>query len=102
MKKFLTINLIFILILITSLIKNSTKKIDDEIFVLNENILNLKVQLETRKLEFDYLSSAEKLINFQKQYFENELSKKNLDEIQVLIIKNKNIHIEKIKISDDN
>ena len=79
MKKILTIGLIFFLILVTSIIKNSTKKIDDEIFVLKENIHNLNTQLETRKLEFNYLSSAEKLIDYQNQYFENELKKKNLN-----------------------
>ena len=101
MKKIFITGLIFFLILITSLVKNSTKKIDDEIFVLKENMLNLSDQLETRKLEFDYLSSAEKLIDFQKRYFENELGKKNLDEIQVLILKNKKISTKKIKITNN-
>ena len=102
MKKKLIIGLIFFLILVTSIIKNSTKKIDDEIFVLKENIHKLNAQLETRKLEFNYLSSAEKLIDYQNQYFENELKKKNLDEIRLLSIENKNIKIQKIKITNEN
>ena len=102
MKKILTISLIFFLILVTSIIKNSTKKIDDEIFVLKENIHNLNTQLETRKLEFNYLSSAEKLIDYQNQYFENELKKKNLNEIKILSFENKNIKIQKIQITNEN
>tara|TARA_B100000902_G_scaffold391105_1_gene441223 strand:+ start:954 stop:1262 length:309 start_codon:yes stop_codon:yes gene_type:complete len=102
MKKILTIGLIFFLILVTSIIKNSTKKIDDEIFVLKENIHNLNTQLETRKLEFNYLSSAEKLIDYQNQYFENELKKKNLNEIKILSFENKNIKIQKIQITNEN
>jgi cell division protein FtsL len=102
MKKILTISLIFFLILVTSIIKNSTKKIDDEIFVLKENIHNLNTQLETRKLEFNYLSSAEKLIDYQNQYFENELKKKNLNEIKILSFENKNIKIQKIQIINEN
>lgn len=102
MWKTLILSLIFFLILVTSLIKNSTKKIDDEIFVSGENILNLKVQLENRKLEFDYLSSSEKLTDYQKHYFENELDKKNLKEIKVLSLKNKNIKTQDISINDNN
>ncbi len=102
MKKILTIGLIFFLILVTSIIKNSTKKIDDEIFVLKENIHNLNTQLETRKLEFNYLSSAEKLIDYQNQYFENKLKKKNLNEIKILSFENKNIKIQKIQIINEN
>ena len=102
MKKKLIIGLIFFLILVTSIIKNSTKKIDDEIFVLKENIHNLNTQLETRKLEFNYLSSAEKLIDYQNQYFENKLKKKNLNEIKILSFENKNIKIQKIQIINEN
>ena len=42
MKKFFVFILIFSLIVITSLIKNSTKKVDDEIYSLNENISGIK------------------------------------------------------------
>ena len=45
MKKIILIISIFLLILITSLIKNSTKKIEDEIFTINENIRLLKAEL---------------------------------------------------------
>ena len=42
MKKFFIISLILFLILVTAFIKNSTKRIDDEIFVIKENIRGLK------------------------------------------------------------
>ena len=57
MKKFFVICLIFFLILFTAMIKNSTKRLDDEIFVLNENIRILKKNLENISLEYEYLSS---------------------------------------------
>ena len=81
MKKILTISLIFSLIVITSFIKNSTKKIDEELFSLKENILNLNLELDNVKLEFDYLSSSEKLLSYQNLYFENKLTLKNINEI---------------------
>ncbi len=99
MKKIFLIGLIFSLILITSLIKNSTKKIDDEIFVLNEKILNSKIELNNLKLEFDYLSSAEKLMNYQKAYFENELEKKKIDKIKSIDFSGKYIEINEILIT---
>ena len=102
MKKFFLISLIFTLILITSLIKNSTKKIEEEIFVLNERILNSNIQLDDLKLEFDYLSSAEKLMNYQKLYFENELKQKKIDEIKSIDFSGKNIEIKKILITKFN
>ena len=75
MKKFSIITLIISLILFTAFIKNSTKRIDDEIFTTNESIRGLKRDYAKIKLEHDYLSSADKLIEFQNLYFENELVK---------------------------
>ena len=82
MKKILTIGLIFSLIVITSFIKNSTKKIDEELFSLKENISDLNLELDNVKLEYDYLSSPEKLISYQNLYFENKLTQKSIDEIE--------------------
>ena len=56
MKKFSVFSLIFSLIFLTALIKNSTKRIDEEIFTKKENILELKKELGSIELEFEYLS----------------------------------------------
>ena len=82
MKKFLVIFLILFLVLFTAFIKNSTKRIDDEIFVTRESIRSLKKDFENIKLEHDYLSSAEKLLEFQSLYFDSELVKKDIQEIK--------------------
>lgn len=82
MSKFLIILFILFLILSTAIIKNSTKRIDDEIFVLRESIRSLKKDFENIKLEHDYLSSAEKLLEFQNLYFDSELIKKDIQEIK--------------------
>tara|TARA_Y100000996_G_scaffold384037_1_gene340464 strand:- start:273 stop:548 length:276 start_codon:yes stop_codon:yes gene_type:complete len=84
MNKLLIISLIFLLILTTAFIKNSTKKIDDEIFTLKENLRSFNKELEKVKLEFNYLSSAEKLLEFQNLYFENELVQKDIKEIKII------------------
>ena len=82
MSKFLIILFILFLILSTAIIKNSTKRIDDEIFVIKESIRSLKKDFENIKLEHDYLSSAEKLLEFQNLYFDSELIKKDIQEIK--------------------
>ena len=93
MKKFFVTLLIFSLIFLTAIIKNSTKRIDDEIFVLKENIRDLKKNFENTRLEFDYLSSTEKLLQFQNLYFDNELIKFDIQEIQTITRKNNEIEI---------
>ena len=67
---------------ITSFIKNSTKKIEDEIFIVNENIRLLKVELGDILLEYNYLSSPEKLLEYQSQYFENDLIQMDITKIK--------------------
>ena len=81
MKKIVVITLMFSLILITTIVKNSTKKFEDETFLIKENIRSLIKDYEKSKLEFDYLSSAEKLIEYQELYFDNKLVQKKINEI---------------------
>ena len=83
MKKIIVVISISFLILFTAFIKNSTKRIDDEIFVKKESIRSLKKDLENIRLEHDYLSSAEKLIEFQEQYFEGILFKKKFRRLKL-------------------
>ena len=101
MKKFFVFILIFSLILVTSLIKNSTKKIDDDIYSLNENIRFLKTRLENTKLEYDYLSSTEKLLEFQNLYFDNELIKKDIKEIKIIEKKLNKLKIKQLKFVNE-
>lgn len=98
MKKISITFLILFLILTTALIKNSTKRIEDEIFVIEENIRSLKKDLENVKLEHNYLSSAEKLNEFQDLYFDEKLEKKNIYEIKVIYQTQDKIKIEQLKL----
>ena len=100
MKKILIISLIFSLIVITTFIKNSTKKIDEELFSLKENISGLNLELDNVKLEFDYLSSPEKLISYQELYFENKLTQKSINEIEIINFTREKIFTNDVKIID--
>ena len=85
MKKIILGISIFVLILFTTLTKNSTKKIDKEIFLLKEDLRLLGDKYELELLEHNYLSSPKKLLEYQKKYFETELipiEKKNIIEVE--------------------
>ena len=92
MKK-LVFAIIFALILATSLVKNSTKEIEDKIFMVNENIRPLKSELGDVLLEYNYLSSPDKLTQYQSQYFEKDLIKVDITKIKKLTEKNNNIKV---------
>lgn len=98
MKKTIIFLSIFFLILFTSIIKNSTKKIDDEIFIVEENLRILENRLNESKLEFNYLSSSEKLLEYQKLFFENKLVEKSIKEIFLLDYSNDKIFLNKLDI----
>ena len=101
MKKFSVIFLILFLILFTALIKNSTKRIDDEIFALKENIRSLKKDFDNIKLEHDYLSSAEKLLEFQNLYFDDELVKKDIQEIKTINQSSEKLEIGQLNLINE-
>ena len=69
MKKILASTSIIMLILLTTFTKNSTKKLDKEIFYLNEELRFLNEKYELVLLDFNFLSSPKKLFEYQKQYF---------------------------------
>ncbi len=99
MTKSIVFSTLFFLIISTSLIKNSTKDLDDQIYSLKENILFLENRYEDSKLELDYLSSSERLLEYQKLYFENLLIEKSLEELKSLKIEDNEFIINELKIS---
>jgi|TARA_B100001109_G_C18489654_1_gene301804 cell division protein FtsL len=100
-KKFALIAIIFFLILSTAIIKNTTKKIEDEIFSIKENIRVLESEFENVSLEYDYLSSAEKLLEYQSLYFEDNLIQKNILDIKTFDISGNTKKIKDFRIIND-
>tara|TARA_B110000003_G_scaffold100369_1_gene102634 strand:- start:434 stop:739 length:306 start_codon:yes stop_codon:yes gene_type:complete len=101
MKKIGLIVVIFFLILSTTIIKNSAKKIEDKVFTVKENLRAFSSEFEKIKLEHDYLSSAERLLEYQSQYFEDELIQKNIENIKVFKIKIRDKKIQNLKITKE-
>ena len=102
MKKIAVITFIFLLIFSTAIIKNSTKKIEDEIFAVKENLRVFENDLGNTRLEFEYLSSTEKLLEYQSKYFENDLIQKNINSIKRLIKKSNGLFISDLNIFEIN
>ena len=99
MTKLTVFALILFLIIGTSIIKNSTKDLDYEIYSINENILFLENRLKDTKLDFDYLSSSEKLLELQKIHFEDSLVKKTINEFKILELKDNQLEIKDLSLS---
>ena len=98
MMKFLIFGLMLSLIISTSLIKNSTRDLDEQIYSIQENLLFLEERFKDSTLEFDYLSSSEKLLKYQKLYFENALIKKTLSDLKILKVTDSGIITDELKI----
>ena len=96
MRKFFIICLILSLILFTAFIKNSTKKIEDQIFTKQENLRSLRTEYGKSKLEYEYLSSSEKLMELYDLYFDDELIQKNFVEKKII---NEKLEKQKLKIN---
>tara|TARA_A100001011_G_C13914351_1_gene676426 strand:- start:162 stop:467 length:306 start_codon:yes stop_codon:yes gene_type:complete len=101
MKKFSVVFLILILILLTAITKNSTKRINDEIFAIKEDIRSLKKDFENIQLEYEFLSSTEKLFEFQNLYFDDELVKKDIKEIKLIDSSLRNIKVKNLVLSNE-
>tara|TARA_B100001057_G_scaffold497719_1_gene602640 strand:- start:2512 stop:2817 length:306 start_codon:yes stop_codon:yes gene_type:complete len=101
MTKFVFLVIIFTLIISTSIIKNSTKELDDQIYSVKENLIFLEERLKDTKLEFNYLSSSEKLLEYQKLYFENLLIKKSIKDLRTIKIIDGRLIINDLKLTEE-
>ncbi len=101
MKKLFLALTIIILVLTTAIIKNTTKKIEDKIFTYKESVRLLKSDLENIQLEYDYLSSAEKLLEYQSLYFEDQLVQKKIEDIKIYNISENVNKLEDYKITKE-
>ena len=97
-KLFLAFTIIF-LVFTTAIIKNTTRKIEDKIFAYKESVRLLKSDLENIQLEYDYLSSAEKLLKYQSLFFEDQLVQKKIEDIKIYNISENINKLEDYKIT---
>jgi len=87
MRKLILLLSIFFLLIFTTIIKNSTKEIEEKIYNSKENLRVLKNKLEMELFEFNYLTTPEKLMEYQSRYFENELVQVDIKKLKKIILK---------------
>ena len=87
-KKILLFIPIIILIVSTTFTKNSAKQLDKKIFETQEDIRALDDIYELVLLDYNYLTSPNKLMEYSKMYFEKELKKKKITDLKTFKIKN--------------
>ena len=88
LKKILIFIPIIVLIISTTFIKNSTKKLDKYIFETQEDLRALNDIYELVLLDYNYLTSPNKLMEYSQLYFEKELKKKKISDLKTFIFKN--------------
>ena len=87
-KKILIFIPIILLIVSTTFTKNSTKQLDKKIFETQENIRALVNKYELVLLDYNYLTSPNKLMEYSQKYFDEELKKKEIKDLKNYIFKN--------------
>ena len=87
-KKILSFIPIIVLIILTTFTKNSTKQLDKKIFEIQEDIRALNDNYELVLLDYNYLTSPNKLMDYSSMYFEKELEKKKITDLKTFLLKN--------------
>ena len=96
MKKIFFFIPVILLIFATTVTKNSTKKLDKKIFEIKENVRVLQEKYELVMLEYNYLTSPKKLMEYQKKYFDNELQEADIESFNWIEYENEDIKIKKV------
>ena len=82
MKKIILVFSIMFLIVITTITKNSTKKLENQIFTTKENISVLKDQYEMVLLDYNFLSAPKRLMEYQSKYYEADLIPLDINKVK--------------------
>tara|TARA_B100001123_G_C14975181_1_gene893278 strand:- start:83 stop:391 length:309 start_codon:yes stop_codon:yes gene_type:complete len=97
MKKIILFLSILILLFFTTITKNSTKEIEKKIYKQKENLRLLKHKYNMVLLDFNYLSSPKKLMEYQSIYFEDQLKEIDITELNKLNFTGDQIKLKKFK-----
>ncbi len=95
MRKLALISSIFFLLIFTTITKNSTKEIEKEIYNAKESLRILEQKYELVLLDYNYLSSPQKLMEYQSKYFEDELKDIDVTSIKKLTVFDDQIEVKK-------
>ncbi len=86
MKKYIIFFCIVCLIITTSIVKSSTRQLEKNIFILEEEVKILDEKFEFLLLESDYLTTPERLIGLKEKIFKDKffpLDPKDIKKIEL-------------------
>ena len=93
MKNYIKIAFITALIVSTTFIKSSTKDLEHELYDTQEDIGLLKEEIQMLRLEHNYLTSPQKLLEYKHMYFEEDLKQQKLENISSIYIEDNKFSI---------
>jgi len=86
MKKYIIFFCIICLIITTSIVKSSTRQLEKNIFILEEEVKILEERFNFLLLESDYLTTPERLIGLKEKIFKDKffpLDPKDIKKIEL-------------------
>ena len=101
MKKLFFFTPIILLIFATTLTKNTTKKLDKEIFQLRESISILEDRYELTLLDYSILTSPKKLMEYQRSYFDDKFILKKIENLNSIEILKDKLKIYEMGVVDE-
>ena len=72
MKKYIILFGIIFLIILTSIVKSSTRQLEKKIFILEEEVKILEEKYNFLLLENDYLTTPERLVGLKEKIFKDK------------------------------
>ena len=85
-----------ILIFSTTLIKNKTKDLEEKIYLARESISKKKLEHQIILLEYNYLTSPEKLMEYHRLYFDDNLVPLKIDDLKQIEFNKNSFEIKKL------
>ena len=101
MNKFIIILSILFLIIVTTITKNSTKRLEDKIFLAKEDINVLKEKFELVLLDYNFLTTPKKILKYQLKYFEKDLIPIDINKLKKIRKKNNELIITEFNKIDN-
>ena len=88
--------IILILIFSTTLIKNRTKDLEEKIYLTRESISKKKSEYQIMLLEYNHLTSPEKLMEYHRLYFDDNLVPLKIDDLKQIEFNINSFEIKKL------
>ena len=95
-KNIIILTITLILIFSTTLIKNNTKDLEEKNYLIRESISKKKSEHQIMLLEYNYLTSPEKLMEYHRLYFDDNLVPLKIDDLKQIELNKNAFEIKKL------